>query len=114
MANRKISQLSDGTALQDGDLVVIARSGANYKLTGAELKEAIFGRIVDDETPAGSIDGANQAFTLTLAPSPVTSLRVYVNGLLQRRGTDYVLSGTTITYTAAPQSGDNHRAFYRY
>ncbi len=31
MANTKISALSDSTDLQDGDLLVIARSGSNYK-----------------------------------------------------------------------------------
>lgn len=34
MANKKISQLSDGGVLQDTDLLVVARSGSNYSITG--------------------------------------------------------------------------------
>ena len=37
MADQKISQLSSGAPAQAGDEYVIARSGANYKLTGTNL-----------------------------------------------------------------------------
>lgn len=40
MADKKISQLASGTNAQAGDLFVIARSGANYSLTTAQLFNA--------------------------------------------------------------------------
>lgn len=76
---------------------------------------------VDEETPSGSINGSNVTFTLAHAPSPSTSLRLYYNGTRLRYGTDYTLSGATITMTltsligqAAPNTGDGLLAEYRY
>lgn len=66
-------------------------------------------------TPAGTINGGNAVFTLSPAPSPAASLRLYLNGQLMTEGAsaDYVLSGGTITYTYPPTSGSTHIAFYR-
>ncbi|MBV8895095.1 MAG: hypothetical protein JO051_01180 [Acidobacteriaceae bacterium] len=70
---------------------------------------------VDDETPAGSINGSNAVFTLAQTPAAPTDLTLYLNGLLQELGTDYTLSGTTITFASdeKPQTGDELLAFYR-
>ncbi len=63
--------------------------------------------IVWNETPTGSINGANATFTLATAPS---ELLLHVNGLLQHAGAsnDFTLSGATITFNAGaiPQTGD--------
>lgn len=69
----------------------------------------------DNETPVGSIDGANKEFTLANNPDPNLSLRVYLNGMLQSAsGEDYTLSGVTITFVNAPLATSKIRAFYRY
>ncbi|MGC2656621.1 MAG: hypothetical protein WA324_01495 [Bryobacteraceae bacterium] len=68
----------------------------------------------DDESPAGTENGSNTTFTVSFAPSPVLSLRLYRNGLLLRQGTDYLLAGATITFAAAPQSTDQIVAYYRH
>ncbi len=73
-------------------------------------------------TPAGNIDGVNTIFTLPLAPSPITSLQLYLNGVLlspatqyDRSGTTpYALSGATITLKDPPQSGDRLVAYFTY
>ena len=69
----------------------------------------------DGETPAGLINGSNAVFTLADAPSPETSLSLYRNGLLQKQGVDYVISGNTITFApgSIPQEGDVLLASYR-
>ena len=66
------------------------------------------------ETPAGTIDGTNDAFSLSLIPSPSGSLQIYLNGMLQQQGltNDYVLSGLNITFSAAPTGGSTLLAFY--
>jgi len=71
---------------------------------------------VDHEVPAGSIDGANLIFTLVAAPNPVSSLYLYLNGLLMRQGADFAVSGQTITFLAvsAPQNGDLLEASYKH
>jgi hypothetical protein len=72
---------------------------------------------VDNETPSGDMDGVNQIFTLAHAPSPTDSLRLYYCGPLQLKGTDYTLSGSTITFLQAHPDdafGEWIRAFYWY
>ena len=50
-----------------------------------------------------------------LAPAPSTSLAVYRNGILQKAGQDFSVSGAAITFVAAavPQPGDTLLASYR-
>lgn len=70
---------------------------------------------VDMEAPQGTINGVNQVFLLSQAPSPAASLHLFRNGILQKQAVDYVLSGNTITFLAAstPQPGDELTASYR-
>ncbi|MDP9112716.1 MAG: hypothetical protein M3O20_03430 [Acidobacteriota bacterium] len=70
----------------------------------------------DAETPAGSVNGVNAAFTLAFAPAPATSLIIFRNGLLQTHSFDYSLSGNVVTFLAGslPQTGDELIASYRY
>jgi len=70
---------------------------------------------VDADAPTGVVDGANTSFSLTGTPDPAGSLAIYRNGLLQKLGVDYTLSGRTIQFgaTAAPQPGDTLLAAYR-
>lgn len=70
----------------------------------------------DNEVPAGTINGSNNTFTLANAPSPSSSLQLYVNGLRVDQGVDYSISASTITFALAslPQSGDLVLASYRY
>jgi len=53
----------------------------------------------------GSINGANQVFTLAKVP---TFFMFYRNGLLLNVGVgnDYIVSGDTITMASAPGTGD--------
>lgn len=69
----------------------------------------------DGVTPVGAIDGVNTVFTLSPAPSPPESLTLTRNGLVQKAGTDFTVSGGTITFVAAatPQAGDTLLAWYR-
>lgn len=63
------------------------------------------------ETPAGTINGSNTAFTLAFTPT-VWTVTVYLNGLEQNVTEDYTISGSTITYLIAPISGDILRVSY--
>ena len=69
---------------------------------------------VDQQAPSGAINGVNASFTLSMAPSPATSLAVYRNGLRLSSGVDYTLSGSTITFSpVVPQTGDILLCSYR-
>ena len=71
---------------------------------------------VDEEVPAGVVDGANVAFAISAAPAPASSLHLFRNGLRQKAGFDFSLSGSTITFVfaATPQPGDTILVSYRH
>lgn len=76
------------------------------------------GTAVNNETPSGTFDGINATFTLAHTPLSGT-LQLFLNGAFQHPGVsaDYTLSGSTITYNAAPSaafSGLPFTAVYRY
>lgn len=61
--------------------------------------------------PTGSINGANAVFTLPTTPGPL--VLIFRNGILQQGGgADYTLSGSTVTFVAAPITGDTILAVY--
>ena len=70
---------------------------------------------VDAETPAGTLNGSNAAFTLAHSPAPTASLTLFRNGVLQRAGTDFTLSEASIVFASGsvPQAGDSVHAYYR-
>lgn len=54
--------------------------------------------------------GSTTAFTLSIAPASVNAVDVEVSGVSQSPQT-YTLSGTTLTFSAAPPSGTNNIVF---
>jgi hypothetical protein len=57
------------------------------------------------ELCGGTANGSNTAFTTAFTMIANTEC-VYVNGIRQKRTTDYAASGTTITFVVAPFTGD--------
>jgi hypothetical protein len=100
-------------------------SGAGITMTSAPLTGQVlrtFYRFVaatsynfaGEETPSGTVNGSNTAFTLAHSPTPTASLELFKNSILQQVTTDYTLSGTVLTMVTAPVTGDELYAFYRY
>lgn len=58
-------------------------------------------------TDTFSGNGSSTAFTLTVAPANTSSILVAVTGVLQSPDT-YSVSGTTLTFSAAPPSGTSN------
>ena len=69
--------------------------------------------LVDDETPTGTVDGANTDFIINHIPSPANSLKVYVGGQRLRLTEDYTLASRTITFLIAPPTGSIILCDYR-
>jgi len=53
-------------------------------------------------------DGSTTAFTLDVAPGSTLDIEVYVENVRQDPNSAYSLSGTTLTFSAAPASGTNN------
>lgn len=69
----------------------------------------------ENETPSGTINGANAAFVLANTPAVANSLQVFLNGAYQTPGgEDYTLAGDTITFVNAPLTSGVLRVFYKY
>tara|TARA_B100000963_G_C22582725_1_gene651621 strand:- start:986 stop:1477 length:492 start_codon:yes stop_codon:yes gene_type:complete len=51
-------------------------------------------------------DGSTTTVTVSGNPGSANQLFVFLNGVSQLPGTDYSLSGTTLTFSTAPESGD--------
>ena len=58
------------------------------------------------ETPSGTVDGANAAFTLSAAPYSSAQAMIFVDGLFISP-TLYTLSGTALTFTSAPSASSD-------
>jgi hypothetical protein len=85
-------------------------SGTAYEVLTSGHVPPSLSAWINGETPAGVINGVNDTFTITRAP---TLCLLYKNGVYQLAGgTDYTLASTTITYVALaiPQAGDWHYA----
>ena len=89
------------------------KSLGRAKVGGGFSKIAMEGKMVDDETPSGTINGTNKDFTLDHIPNPTGSLKVYRGGARQRITEDYTLSTNTISFTVAPVSGEVLLVDYR-
>jgi hypothetical protein len=50
----------------------------------------------------GATDGVNITFTLSTAPAAPGSMVVFVNGVYQVQGTDYIIFGTAIVFSVPP------------
>jgi len=99
-----ISTTVTGLLKGNGTAVSAASAGTDYIAPS---------NLVVRETPSGSVNGSNTAFTLANTPIAGTE-QVFLNGLLQEpgAGNDYTISGTAITYLTAPVSGDRLRVTY--
>lgn len=69
---------------------------------------------VDKEVPSGSINGSNVTFTLANTPVAGSEHLYYWGTLMESgAGTDYTISGGTITMLFAPETGAKMRCSYR-
>lgn len=88
----------------------------DYNVTNTHFIQGSNSNIVQ-ETPTGSVNGSNTAFTVLQGKYVANSLQVYLNGVQQTKTTDYVETtpGSGIfTFTQAPVTGDAVRVGYQF
>lgn len=106
--------VAEGTTYADTIWICTNNTGGTLGTTAVTFQQVgvaagySASNFVENEVPSGTVNGSNVTFGLTAAPSPTTSLKVYINGLRQKQGggEDYTLSGSTITMIVAPETGD--------
>src|SRR6056300_582840 len=96
--------------LANGEVGIDTSAKKFYINDNGTIKE-IAGSSGDSTSPlAGDVrgytgDGSTTAFTVT-SGADVENVLVFINGVYQRPTTDYTVSGTTLTFSTAPTSGD--------
>lgn len=79
----------------------------------ARLSAEFLKKFIVDETPTGTVNGSNTAFTLSQTPfDSGDAVQVYLNGVKRDKTTDWTISGTTITFVTAPALGQSIRVNY--
>lgn len=89
---------------------------ADYRVGGTSDYSVGTNSTISDETVTGSVNSSNTSFT-TLRPYIANNLEVFINGLKQIRGVDYMETTPTtgsFTLTVAPTTGDIIRVNYQY
>ena len=96
-----------------GDVSSVSAAGSVTINNTAGTGFVKYGNFISNETPAGSVNSSNTAFTLANTPQ-VGSQELFLNGQLLEPGSgnDYTISSAAITMLFVPQTGDKLRAYY--
>ena len=76
------------------------------------IPASLIGIVPKFEVPTGAVNGSNTVFTLSATPVANASVIMVLDGVTQTNGTDYTVSGTTVTFTTAPTTGTEVVAIY--
>jgi hypothetical protein len=110
MADKKISQLTSGSPAQAADEYVVARSGANYKLTLTNIAASM--------PPIGATTPNTASFTTLTTSSTVTLNGGTANGVLYLNGSKVATSGSALVFDGTnlglgvtPSAWNGYKAF---
>ena len=100
-----VVKTSDSASPSEGQVLVANSS------TQAEWNDLL----IFNEVPTGAKDDTNQDFTLSRQPMNENDIMVFVNGLLQKKGSDedFTLAGDTLTFAVPPNEVDLILVTYR-
>lgn len=102
---------ASSTRTIDGDAITSSDHTKTWTGPGATGKIMISAGIVS-EVPSGTVNSSNVTFTLANTPTVSATVNFYVDGLTWIQGTDYTISGATITATTAPSTGQTVYVVY--
>lgn len=108
---------ASGISVADRDLLICmtdstasgteAAVGSQWDIVQGKIGGSILvvSSIVTREAPSGTVDGTNAIFVLANTPTAGTEC-VFLQGILKNSGTDYTITGDTITFSTPPTIGD--------
>ena len=73
----------------------------NNLIWDLQVDSPLSAKIINFYTQSFTSDGTTLSFTLSYAPFSINSIELSINGITQIPGTNFNLSGTTITLTSA-------------
>lgn len=115
-----VTTVDEGTTYADTMWLCTANAGGTLGTTSIDWTQIptaaglTSSNFVTRETPSGTINGSNTAFTLANTPVAGSEM-VFLNGVLQEpgAGNDYTISGASITMLTAPLTGEKLVVTYR-
>ncbi len=108
-----VASNTDSAGVPNYGQLTAAIATLNAAIASSQALCVLIANVVVNETPSGTVNGTNAAFTL--ANTPVSGkVLVFRNGQLQIEGggEDYTISGATITFVSAPATGSKIRVTY--
>ena len=102
----KILKLSEAPA-SSSVIYVMHRGVGSFQMkppTGSVGSTELAANLKSFTTDVFTGNGSTAAFTLTETPPNANSVLVFVDGILQKSSTNYAISGTTLTFTSAPDA----------
>jgi hypothetical protein len=122
-AGKVANSATTGTAAKNADTLVLRDADGRAKFATPSVDDDAankgyvdtqVGRFVVNETPTGTVNGTNDAFSLAFTPA-AGSVQLVLSGFQLLEGTHFSVSGTTVTYLSGyqPISGEWHRVSYK-
>ena len=108
--NPRVLDFGSGNVLSTTDDCYVQHRGVGT-LNMTPAAGSVNAAALQDNLKSGNVDSytanaGDTTFTLTETPLNVNTISVFVNGIYQKPTTNYTVSGTTLTLTAAAVAGD--------
>jgi len=94
-------------------IYVVHRGIGSFQMkppTGSVGADQLASNLKSFTTDAFTGDGSTTAFTLTETPKVANSVIVFLYGILQKETSNYAISGSTLTFTTAPDASSEIEA----
>ena len=95
------------TVLSSASIYVTHRGIGSFEMkppTGSVGADQLSANLVSFTNDVFVGDGSTVAFTLSETPPNANSVMVFVDGILQKSSSNYSISGSTLTFTSAPDA----------
>ena len=102
----KILKLAEAPA-SSSSIYIVHRGIGSFQMkppTGSVGQDELAANLKSFTNDVFTGDGSAVAFTLSETPPNANSVLVFVDGILQKSSTNYSISGTTLTFTSAPDA----------
>ncbi len=108
----RVSSSAPTSSLNDGDLYFDTTQNKMkvYNLSSTSWDDVATPGNFFISTLSPAFDGSTTQFTITNAPNSAQQIILSLNGVVQKPGTAFTLSGSTVTFASAPVSGSDYFA----